>query len=42
MDEKGDGKISTAAFDMAGWLIENIFDDDTVNKVIDLALEGKI
>ena len=42
LDKEGDGTISTAAFDMPAWLIENIFDEDTINKVISLALENKI
>ena len=42
LDEEGDGIISTEAFGMASWLIDNIFSDSTVNRVSKLAFRGYI
>ena len=41
-NDNGDGKITPADFDMPAWLIENIFSEDTIDRVFDLALEDKI
>jgi len=35
-DEQGDGVITTDAFDMPSWLINNIFSEDTITKITEL------